>query len=77
MGRASRIILEYTEFSYDDEGNMTVKFDLNDLYENNKFKNALVEIVDARIDRDDGFKTLQSELNDVIILLDSLINDLE
>ena len=50
VGRASKIINEHVLFSYNENSNLTVTYDINEFYSIIPFRNALVEIIDARMD---------------------------
>jgi len=50
LGRASKIINEHVLFSYDENYDLTVVYELSEIYTVIPFKNAMVEIIDARAD---------------------------
>lgn len=50
VGRASAVINAHVSFSYDNSRSLTVAYDMQRLCPNATFRNALVEIIDARED---------------------------
>ena len=66
VGRASAVINSHVSFSYNSNGEVSVSYDVSNLCRNMTFRNAMVEIVDARSDWMSGLDQITSGLEDAL-----------
>ena len=70
VGRASKIINEHVLFSYNKNSDLTVTYDINEFYSVKPFRNALVEIIDARKDYLRSAQIISLKIKEAKILLE-------
>jgi hypothetical protein len=66
VGRASAVINTYVSFSYDASGEITVGYQIDDICRNAVFRNAVVEIIDARGDWLFGLGLIRSAMQEAL-----------
>ncbi|WP_235299581.1 DUF6090 family protein [Portibacter marinus] len=65
LGRANEIIWKKVLFSYDENGKLEVTYTLENLCEDFEFRNALVEVIDARQDYRNDYLMLLGKITKV------------
>ena len=74
VGRASAIINSHVTFSFDKDGNLTVAYEIKDICNNIPFRNAVVEIIDARGDWLVSLSFISSGIQDALEAVQSEID---
>ena len=75
VGRASAIINKHVLFSYNSDGNLLSTYTISNICNNIEFKNALVEIVDARQDWLWGYYRILKPIIEAKALIENELND--
>lgn len=74
VGRASAVINSHVAFSYDAKGELTVAYQIQDICNNIEFRNAVVEIIDARGDWLYGLSFITEGIQDALEAIQSEVN---
>ena len=73
VGRASMVIKEHVLFDYNEQNQLEVEYEIEDLCDNIVFRNALVEVADARLDWIQGYERIMKQLQTTLEMLQNSV----